>query len=287
MRSATMPTVPRPIDSTTTLPRSSRCAIASAIPAARATTPAAAGGRAASPRPARPFRRAATSEMCSGSGMISRTRSSGSAYSCCPRSKLTSDTCRCGSDCGRAGTGGRNRAPGRSARPGSAELREFVAQQPLRIQNLDRAVAFGALDHAVEKIGIDGACSGVVRLDPVRRKRQKIVDPVDHKSDGSAAIDHDDACRLVRRRVRKAKQAPQADHRQHHAAQVGKTQQASRSERHVGETRQPDDLADVVEPESEGAVRDLEHDNMLVSCSLGRYEAPRSAPVVQAVAGLR
>ena len=66
---------------------------------------------------------------------------------------------------------------------GSAEPGKLVAQQALRIQYLDRAVAFGAFDDAIQKVGIDGARSGIVLLDPVGGKRQKVLDPVDDKSD--------------------------------------------------------------------------------------------------------
>ena len=107
---------------------------------------------------------------------------------------------------------------------------------------------------------IDGARTGVVLLDPVRGKRQEIVDAIDDKSDRRAAIDHDHPRRLVQRRVREIEQAPQADDRQHHAAQVGEAQKASRCQRHVREGRQPDDLADIVESESEQVIRDPKDD---------------------------
>ena len=66
----------------------------------------------------------------------------------------------------------------RGARTGNAEPAEFVAQQPLRIQDLDRAFAFGALDDAVQKIRIERAGAGVVLLD-LRRPEA----PADARSD--------------------------------------------------------------------------------------------------------
>jgi hypothetical protein len=56
---------------------------------------------------------------------------------------------------------------------------------------------------------------------------------------------------------------------------MGETFEASWAERHVGETRHPNDLADVVEPEAEPVVRDPEHHQMLICrCAPGRRNGP-------------
>ena len=129
----------------------------------------------------------------------------------------------------------RNRKLGRGTRTGEAEPGELVAKQPLRIQYLDRAVAFGAFDNAIQEMRIDGARSGIILLEVIRREgpeghrsgRRQIRRRPHHRSRSPA--------RLVERRVREIEQAPQADDRQHRAAQVGKAQEASRRQRHVGE----------------------------------------------------
>ena len=58
-----------------------------------------------------------------------------------------------------------------------------VAKQPLRIQYLDGVVALGPFDHAIQEMRIDRPGSGIVLLDLVRGKQQKVVDPIDHKPD--------------------------------------------------------------------------------------------------------
>ena len=158
----------------------------------------------------------------------------------------------------------RNRKLGRGAWTGGAQPGERVAKQPLRIQYLDRAFAFGAFDHAIQKVRVDGPRAGIVVLDPARRKRDQIVDAIDDKPDGRRALDHDHSRPLIRRRIREVKQASQADDRQYCAAQVGQSQKASRSQRHMGNPWHPHDLADVVEPEAEQVVRYPKDDQMLV-----------------------
>ena len=164
----------------------------------------------------------------------------------------------------RTGSGGRNRHACRRAWTGGAEPGKLIAQQVPRIQYLDRAVAFGTFDDAIQKVRIDGARTGIVLLDPVGRKRQEVVDPIDDKSDRIAALNHDHPGGLVDRCVGETEQASQADNRQHHPMKVGKTQEASRRQRHMGEAWQPNDLADIVQSKPEPAIGDPERHEMRV-----------------------
>ena len=74
------------------------------------------------------------SAICSGSGMISRTRSSGSAYSWRPSSKLTNSSCRCAGAIGRAVVAAATDAGARARAPETPSRANSIAQQPLRIQ---------------------------------------------------------------------------------------------------------------------------------------------------------
>ena len=65
---------------------------------------------------------------------------------------------------------GRNRKLGCGTRTGETEAGELVAKQSLRIQYLDRAVAFVAFDNPIQEMRIDGARSGISLIEVMRRE---------------------------------------------------------------------------------------------------------------------
>ena len=62
---------------------------------------------------------------------------------------------------------------------------------------------------------------------------------------------------------RELQQASRGDDRQHHSPEVGEAKKTSRSQWHVSEIWQPDDLADIVQSEGEQIVRKPERHEML------------------------
>ena len=189
--------------------------------------------------------------------MISCTRSSGSAYSCPPSSKLTSETLSATAavDCAVAAE---TAAALDALRP---EMPSWLnSSRNIRVGSriLDGAFAFGTLDDAVQKRGVDRAGSGVVFLKPARRKRNQSVDAIDDVAYRRAARDHDDTRGFVQWCAGKAQQPAQIDHRQNHAVQIGEPNKALWRERHAGQVRHPDDFTDVAELKSELAVRQIE-----------------------------
>jgi hypothetical protein len=76
-----------------------------------------------------------------------------------------------------------------------------------------------------------------------------VVDPIDDKADRGVSA-HDDHTRLlIGFSVRQLQQHPQADYGQDGASQIGKTEQARRNQRHLGQTRQSDDFGDAGKPQ--------------------------------------
>ena len=86
------------------------------------------------------------------------------------------------------------------------------------------------------------------------RKCDKAFDPIDDKTHGSAATDHDDPHCVIEWRIGKAEQPSQSNNRQHLAMQIGESKQTWRPERHVNEVRYSYDFVDIFEPKSEHAV---------------------------------
>ena len=100
---------------------------------------------------------------------------------------------------------------GTGSERGSTKPGKFVAQQPLRIEDLDGALAFGAFDHAVHEIRIDGARAGVIRLDPIGRKAASLSIRSTTKPTGAPRLDaRSPASPSSQRRVGQAQQAAQA-----------------------------------------------------------------------------
>ena len=157
---------------------------------------------------------------------------------------------------------GCNSGSARCAPAGDAKLAELVAQYPGGVENLDGAFAFGTLDDAVQKSRVDRSGSGVVFLEPARRKRNQSVNPIDDVAYARAARDHDDTRGFVQRRAGKAQQLAQIDYRQNHAVQIGEPNKALWRERHAGQVRHPDDFTDVAELKSELAARQIKHNEI-------------------------
>ena len=137
---------------------------------------------------------------------------------------------------------------------------ELPAQQPRWIQYLDRAVAFGALDDAVQQAGSIGPGAGIVLLNRWRQRREP-VGPIDHEADRVSPRTTITRVDLVRVQYPANAASPQAHHRHDNAAQIGQTEQARRHQRHMGQFWQPDDFGDVVKPKSErltGELKDQE-----------------------------
>ena len=102
----------------------------------------------------------------------------------------------------------------------------------------------------------------VVFLEPVCRKRNQSVDPIDEVAHRRAARDDDDTRGGVNRRAVKAQQPAQIDHWQNHAMQIGEPHKTLWRERHVGQVRHADDFTDVAELKSELAAREVKHNEI-------------------------
>jgi hypothetical protein len=83
------------------------------------------------------------------------------------------------------------------------------------------------------------------RLDTIRLDGEKRFDGIDDHRDRRAHVEHDGACAHRKRCVRHAKQAAEACHRQHGAAQIRDAQQGARTLRNTGHRWDVHDLADV------------------------------------------
>ena len=86
-------------------------------------------------------------------------------------------------------------------------------------------------------------------LSTLSRSRESAADDalhaVDDKADRCARVHHHDAGRVVGRRLVHSEHVAQAHHRQHRAAQVRETLEIARSQRHLDDGRQADDLLDL------------------------------------------
>ena len=166
-----------------------------------------------------------TSETWSGSGMISRTRSSGRAYSCSP--KVEADQRQLAPAVRGRGRSAmpqpESQTASRRARPADAEPGELVANSRCGFNILTVLSPSAPLTTPASKSRIDRPGPGIVRSRPgSAASGQKVVDPIDNKPDGSAMIGHDHP-----RRVRPAghpenrSKRLRLDHRQDRAPQIG------------------------------------------------------------------
>jgi hypothetical protein len=146
---------------------------------------------------------------------------------------------------------------------GDAELGELPGEKTRGAQYLDRVLAFGALDHAIQQRRIDRTRSGIVLFKPIGGKRHQTFDPIDDKADPGIAAHHDHTGLLAGVMRRQMQQSPQADNRQDNAAQIGKPEQARGHQRHMRQTGQPDDFRDGAKPQPERFAGDPENQEFL------------------------
>ena len=257
VRSATTPTAPPPIGSTTTLPGSSRPLSAGRPSSARSDTSGSRRSRNVT-TPSTAVSDRATSEMWSGSWMISCTRSSGSAYSCPPSSKLTSETLRSTAVADGVALAAATEAAPDARWPETPSWLNSSRNIRMGLRILTVLSPSAPLMTPSRSIRVDRSGAGVVFLEPARRKRNQSVDAIDDVAHRRAARDHDDTRGFVQRCAGKAQQPAQIDHRQNHAVQIGEPNKALWRERHAGEVRHPDDFTDVAELKSELAAGQIE-----------------------------
>ena len=246
--STTTPTAPSPSDTTTTLPRGSRPPSAAIPSNARSDTSGSRRSRSVM-TPSTAVSGRGSVEIWSGSGTISRTRSSGSAYSCSPRRKLNSEISAWAGAAAELpiATGDRLavrvvETPSRancplSSRDGFNNLIVLWPSEPLMVPSSSAGSVVPAPA---------SSCSS-----SLRGKRQQAVDPIDDKADRGIAAHDDHTGLLIGFNARQLQQRPQADDRQDNPAQIGEPEQARRNQRHMGQIRQPDDFGDGGKPQRE------------------------------------
>src|SRR6185503_14767518 len=120
---------------------------------------------------------------------------------------------------------------------------ELTAQYLTWANDLDCCLALCALNDAVEYTRIHPTRSGAARNEAGGGEIYERLHAVNRKANGRTIRHHHDTSGLIMCCVRKPEQAPQADNGYNRSTQIGQAQEALRRERHIGKTRNANDLA--------------------------------------------